>query len=301
MAPTWTAEIVVDAVLAARLIAAQFPALAPVHLEPFGEGFDNTAYLVHGTWVFRFPRRAIAVATIEAELRGLPRLAGRLPLPAPVPEFTGAPSEAYPWPFVGYRLLPGRPACRARLTDAQRAAAAEPLAAFLRALHAQPVDPAVHSTDMCSRTNFDILVPRAHENFSQLVAEKHIDDDAALQALVDSVPEDWAPSADTLVHGDLYACHVLVDAEGAPAAVIDWGDIHRGDPAVDLALVYGFLPAAARPAFWRVYGDVSEVRRRVARLRAASHAAMLLRYAHDLHDAALVADTLDTLRRATEN
>ena len=63
--------------LAIALINAQCPSLAPVLLEPFGAGWDNAAYLVNGEWVFRFPRRAIAVDLLEAEVHVLPRLAPR--------------------------------------------------------------------------------------------------------------------------------------------------------------------------------------------------------------------------------
>lgn len=293
MSPNWTAEVVVDAPLAAQLIATQFPELAPRRVEPFGEGFDNTAYLVDGEWVFRFPRRQIAVPTLQAELLGLPLIAGRLPLATPAPAFVGAPGDAYGWPFLGYRLLPGRPACRARLDDTQRTALAEPLARFLRALHDQPCE--TLDTDPCRRTESDILLPRARTAFATL------GDAPRYLALVDRIPADWTPAADTFVHGDFYACHLLVDDSGQPTGVIDWGDVHRGDPAVDLAIVYGALPPPARQAFWTIYGAVSDARRRVAQLRAAYHATLLLAYARDLGDEALVADTLDTLRRSAED
>ena len=43
------------------------------------------------------------------------------------------------------------------------------------------------------------------------------------------------PARPTVVcHGDLHLRHLLVDAHGAAAAVIDWGDLCRGDPSVDM-------------------------------------------------------------------
>ena len=56
--PPWTADIDVDAALAERLIATQFPEFAAATFEPFGSGWDNAAYLVGGCTVFRLPSRA---------------------------------------------------------------------------------------------------------------------------------------------------------------------------------------------------------------------------------------------------
>ena len=63
----WNADIAVSPQQAAERIARQFPELAPVALEPFGEGWDNIAYRANGVFVFRFPRRQIAIPLLEAE------------------------------------------------------------------------------------------------------------------------------------------------------------------------------------------------------------------------------------------
>ena len=47
------------------------------------------------------------------------------------------------------------------------------------------------------------------------------------------------------VHGDLYARHLLLDETRLPSGVIDWGDVHLGDPALDLSVAISFLPPAA--------------------------------------------------------
>src|SRR5437867_5996430 len=140
MSKPWLAEYPVEAPLARALIEAQFPELAPARLQLLGEGWDNTAFLVNDCCVFRFPRRKIAVHLLEAEQRLLPQIAPRLPLPVPIPEFHGQPEDQYPWPFAGYRLLPGRTASAAALDEAQRLQAAEPIARFLAALHSLPAE-----------------------------------------------------------------------------------------------------------------------------------------------------------------
>ena len=79
----WEAEQPVSASLAARLIASQFPRLRGAPVEPLATGWDNTVYLVDDEWVFRFPRREIALPGIQREIAVLPLLAPRLPLPVP--------------------------------------------------------------------------------------------------------------------------------------------------------------------------------------------------------------------------
>src|SRR5688500_5034415 len=103
----WTATNAVEPALARALIATAAPGLAGAQLEPFREGWDNTAYLVGGAFVFRVPRRPLAAALMETEIRALPWIAGRLPLPVPRPVHAGAPACGYPWPFAGYARLAG--------------------------------------------------------------------------------------------------------------------------------------------------------------------------------------------------
>jgi aminoglycoside phosphotransferase (APT) family kinase protein len=91
----WVAEVEVSPALATALVESQCPALAPVHVRLLGEGWDNTAYLVNGEWVFRFPRRAIAAPLLATEGRVLPALAPRLPCPVPVPVWFGQPDDTY--------------------------------------------------------------------------------------------------------------------------------------------------------------------------------------------------------------
>src|SRR3954471_20535532 len=103
----WTAEITVGEELARRLIADQFPQVSVEPLVLLGEGWDNTVWLAGGQWVFRFPRRAVAIAGFERELATLPALAPRLPLPIPDPVWRGRPTDEFRWPWFGARQVPG--------------------------------------------------------------------------------------------------------------------------------------------------------------------------------------------------
>ncbi|MBT5310157.1 MAG: phosphotransferase, partial [Verrucomicrobia bacterium] len=126
----------------ASLIAERFPELAPVRLSVFGEGWDNVAWLVNGEFIFRFPRRQMGADCMQGELAVLPHLAGRLPLEIPQPVFVSDPSGEFPWPFAGYRMLPGTPADELRLSMKSREFLAASLGGFLQTLHSISVDEA---------------------------------------------------------------------------------------------------------------------------------------------------------------
>ena len=87
--------------------------------------------------------------------------------------------------------------------------------------------------------------------------------------------------------GRIVVRQILVDGEGRLTAVIDWGDMHVGDPALDLSVVYSFFPARARAALLAEYGPVDEATMRLARFRAIFHSAIVLIYGHDIADKGL--------------
>lgn len=279
--PQWTAEVEVTETEAARVITAQFPELAPVTVRLMGAGWDNTAFVVNERYVFRFPRRAIAAPLLATELAVLPQIAPHLPLPIPVPIFQGNLGE---WPFGGYERLAGQTMCSLRLSEAERVGLAVPLAHFLRALHGLEV-PA--PPDTIRRLDLDFRLPRAQENLARARGLGLL----TARELPLTAPVGWVARTDTLVHGDLYVRHLLVGEDRTLAGVIDWGDLHRGDPAIDLSIAFIVLPPEAHKAFRDAYGSIEEATWQVARLRAIWHTLTVLLYAADIGDADLVRET----------
>lgn len=279
--PPWTADIEIDAALAKRLVASQFPQFAAAPFEPFGMGWDNAAYLAGGRTVFRLPRRRIAATLMEREIAVLPHLAPHLPLPISSPVFAGAPTPAYPWPFAGYDLIPGTTACGFELSSAVRDALAEPLARFLRAMHG--IDPGPLRArglppDEIGRLDHAKRIALTRERLPALAAAG-IAAAAPLAAWLEAHP----PLAidDRLcrvVHGDLYGRHVVLDGAHRPAGIIDWGDVHAGDPALDIAIAHLMLPRSAHGAFRAAYGPIDERTWEAARYRAIYHAVLEVDY-----------------------
>jgi aminoglycoside phosphotransferase (APT) family kinase protein len=298
--PEWDAELVVSPELARELIREQFPGLGR-SIEPLGSGWDNTAYLVDGKLVFRFPRRSIAVPLIETEARVLPRLAPRLPLPIPCPEWLGAATERFPWPFAGYRKVVGHPATDVELSPAERRAAAAPLASFLRALHAIPTAGLGLTSDEWSRTDFVSRMPMLAERLRGLEDAGLIADGGPWLRLFEADGFPGPSPRAVVVHGDLSEGHVLLDDARRVCGVIDWGDVHAGDPALDLSILYRFFPASARGDFLRVYGDIDARTARAARLRGAFVAISSTIYAHSIGDAAFVPMGLTAMEHVLED
>jgi len=263
----WSAEVTVDAGLAQRLIREQFPELELNSLRLLGEGWDTTVWLVDDRWTFRFPRRSYPVSGLENEIAYLPQIAPRLPLRIPEPTFLGQPSEAFAWPFYGAPFLPGRELCDARLDATARIALGRPLGEFLRALHAIELD-AELPIDPVRRADMPFRVTRTTERLAELESLGLWRAPPLVEGLLERARGLPAPEPTATCHGDLHLRHLLVGEDGEPTAVIDWIDLSRNDPGVDLVLYWCALPPEGRTEFLAAYGRATDAQLLRARVLA---------------------------------
>ena len=273
--PVWAAEVVVDEELVRRLLA-RFPELDVRSLRMLAEGWDNSVWVVDERYAFRFPRRAIAIPGVEREIAVLPKLASLLPLPVPRPVFVSGPVEGYAWPFFGCELLPGLEAGDAALDDDARLAVALELAPFLRALHSADLDEPL-PLDFNGRADMPKRTALAREELAELERLRLWRAPPGVARLLDEAERLPPPEPPVLVHGDLHFRHVLVQGRAA-AGVIDWGDVCRSDPAIDLPLFWSFVPPEGRETFLDAYGEVNEAQLLRARVLAVQLCAVLARY-----------------------
>ena len=299
MGKQWDAEHEVDAALAKRLIDSQFPELSPASIEFVGNGWDNTVFRVNADFTFRFPRRKLGVECMINELRVMPHVGNRLPIPISAPIYEGKPSETFDAPFAGYRWLPGRVASYANMSDEQYDANAGRLGVFLRELHAIGKEEAKRfGAEPDAIRRFDLPYRRAQltERLNEIESLNIIDDLSPWRRLVERIEPLREARQQCLVHGDLYAHQVLVDEQGNITGIIDWGDVHLGDPAVDLAAGFMLFSPAARQRFIDAYGGADADTLNLARFRALYHTAATVTYAHDVNDAPLLEELLRALR-----
>lgn len=303
----WDPEHSLDERGARELLAAQFPQLALHAVQPLTYGFDNTVFVVDGTWAVRFPRRQMGADLVAKEVALLPALAPLLTLPVPVPELVGRPQGSFPWPFWGGRLLPGVELADADLPEDGRDRLGADVGNFLRALHRPeladrfgaglPHDPMRRATP-ASRG------PVGRQSLDRLAARGlwagGCHEDAAFDALLAAGAGLGPPTGpEVLVHGDLHLRHVLVDGAGAATGVIDWGDACLADPVVDLSFGYCALSGSARAAFFAAYGEQPDAERELrGRVLAAALCAVLAEYAVTESRPALLAESLAGFTRA---
>lgn len=287
----WQSDLHIDVERAVGLLEGQFPELGAVSVERLGEGWDNLALLVNSKWVFRFPRRTIAVSCMEAELSALPLLPLGLGLEVPRLRFVGERTADYPSPFAGYAYLPGRTGCCSGWTRSARAGAARPLGEFLRRLHGTKISAELAAgvpLDVARRADLPFRLAACRERLpavARLAYDLDLDRlEAALEHHAAAAPFAGPPR---LVHGDLYPRHLLVSESGEVRGVFDWGDVHRGDPALDLSIAYTLLPREARAEFEEAYGGIDPATRDRAVFRALNYGLLLALYGHDTGDQAL--------------
>ncbi|MFI7639419.1 aminoglycoside phosphotransferase family protein [Nonomuraea sp. NPDC049400] len=246
----------IDEALVRRLLAAQFPQWAGLPLRPVPRsGMDNATFRLGDDMSVRLPRYRRWVGQAEREHRWLPRIAPHLPLPISEPLAKGEPGEGYPFPWSVYRWLEGE--TTEELADPLQAA--KELAGFLRAL--QGID--ATGGPGPSWSNAFRGVPMGDERDSLAVESRVRPKIEALRGMADTdaVTAVWeaalmAPAWDrppVWIHGDIATGNLLI-VEGRLSAVIDFGTLAVGDPAVDLLAAWKFLPPEARGVFRETLG-----------------------------------------------
>jgi aminoglycoside phosphotransferase (APT) family kinase protein len=291
----WTAELVVDEALARRLLG-QFPELEVSSLRPLASGWDYTIWVVDEEWAFRFPRREIVRRGTELEIAVVPLLAPLLPLPVPAARFVGEPTDEFPWPFFGSPLLPGVELTELDLDAEQRLAVALELASFLRALHTVELDVEL-PTDSNRRADMATRVPKAREQLAEVERHGIWRRPASVEALLDEAEQLPASTASAVVHGDLHVRQLLVE-HGRLTGVLDWVDLCRTDPAIDLSMAWSYLDADGRRSFLHTYGPVTDEQLLRARVVALSLGAALALYGRFEGNAAVAREAIDGLDRA---
>lgn len=241
------AEIEVTEQLVRALVAEQHPDLADLPIVPVTNGWDNAIVRVGDHLVARVPRRRLGADLVEHEHRWLPGLAARLPIPIAAPVRIGLPSTTYPWRWSICPWFDGDVAADAVLRHPTQEA--RRLGAFVAALHTPAPDDAP-SNPFRGQPVADLL-PRVQANVDALGD----DVDAAavrsrLAALVDVAEWEGPP---VWLHGDLHSAN-LVASQGAIGAVLDFGDITSGDPAVDLAIAWMLFGPDDRETFRNAAG-----------------------------------------------
>ncbi|MHC6221203.1 aminoglycoside phosphotransferase family protein [Arthrobacter sp. MMS24-S77] len=242
------AELDVTAGLVRSLLKEQLPAFSDLPLKLVANGWDNVIYRLGEDWAVRLPRREAAAQLVLHEQQYVQTYARRSPVPLPSPVHSGRPSADYPWHWSVTPWLPGISA--ALVPQATRNAAAEDMAAFLTAIHvpAPPDAPVNPFRGVPLETRSGAVLDRLNASGRYLEAPRLRE----LWSGACSVPPWDGPRL--WLHGDLHPANVLLRPDGRLAAVLDFGDLGAGDPAVDLAVAWLMFDADARHRFMAAFG-----------------------------------------------
>ncbi|MGX1913277.1 aminoglycoside phosphotransferase family protein [Streptomyces phaeochromogenes] len=252
-------DVTIDADLVRRLLAVQFPQWAELPISPVPRsGMDNATFRLGNVLSVRLPRYPRWVGQVEREHRWLPLLAPHLPLTVSEPLAAGVPGEGYPFPWSVYRWLEGETARTEGLADPGRAAGQ--LAEFIRAL--RKIDATDGPGPQWSNAFRGVPMGDGRDSLAadalvrpKIAKLKGVVDTDAVTAVWDAALA--APAWDgppVWFHGDL-ATGNLLSVDGHLSAVIDFGTLGVGDPAVDVLPAWKFLPDAARGTFREALGD----------------------------------------------
>ncbi|WP_078860474.1 phosphotransferase [Streptomyces rubellomurinus] len=279
-------RIDVDADTVRALLREQHPDLAELTLRRVEGGWGHRMWRLGEEHVLRMPRDQDTPVSLRKELRWLPELAPRLPLPVPEPRRTGGPGAGYPYRWAVLSWVPGDPADRTPIAIEHGPRSAEVLADFLLALHRPapadapgagarggplaPVTPDFERRLAAFEEQLHELAPGIRAEELRAVWED------AVAAPVWAGPPVW-------LHADLHPANVVV-VDGALGGIVDFDALGAGDPAGDLAAAWLLLPAGAdRPCLERWLAaqpaderDAAEATVRRARGWAVLRALMLL-------------------------
>ncbi|MCM4083158.1 aminoglycoside phosphotransferase family protein [Paractinoplanes hotanensis] len=239
--------------LVRRLVAAQCPQWAglPVaELPGEVEGTDHVLFRLGDELVARMPKIGWAVGQAESDARWLPLLAPLLPVRIPVPVFVGEPGFGYPWRWSVVPWLPGSTPPRLGSDDA---VLARDLASFVHALHAvDPVGGPVAKAGGRGAPLRDIDAS-VRRGMSLLSEEDGLDRPAVEAAWEKALAAPEWHGDPVWVHGDLQPGNLITE-DGRLTAVVDFGTLGVGDPAVDVAAALWTFTGGARQEFRQAAG-----------------------------------------------
>ncbi|MFI5660960.1 aminoglycoside phosphotransferase family protein [Streptomyces sp. NPDC051684] len=240
----------IDEGLVRALVDAQFPRWAELPLKYVdSHGTQNVLYRLGEEWVVRLPRVPGVVPELAGARQWLPYLAARLPVPVPEQVAEGEPGHGFPWPWAVHRWLPGTNPAVGRLDRPE--ALAEDLAAFVTAMRS------IDTTGAPESYRGRPLAERADGTREVIRGLDGTLDAAAALAVWDGAVRAPGSARDVWLHGDIQPGNLLVSDDGRLGAVIDFGCMGTGDPAVDLITAWYVLGAPERRLF-REAADIDD-------------------------------------------
>lgn len=218
------------------------------------QGTVNALYRLGADVVLRFPLRPSSAPALRASLieeqQAARRVAPVTRLGVPTPLALGEPQPEYPGWWTAYSWLPGQTVSMHVLSDPHQFAA--DLASFVTTLQEIPSEG--RGWDGQSRGG-PLLSLREEVSTALALSSSLVDVDSlnavwqrclAIDADADAAQPVW-------IHADLMPGNLLM-RDGELSAVIDYGSMCIGDPAVDLMPAWNLFSSQARTTYRAALG-----------------------------------------------
>lgn len=250
-------ELTITLPLVRALVDRANPGWQDLPVTPLGStGSSNALFRLGSELLVRLPRQPGGSIAILKESRWLPVVAAALPVATPEVVLVGDPSADYPEHWSVVRWLPGvLPTVDRDEAVTPRTELAVDLAGAVDAFRGIAVPKA--ALDAPELRWYRGEPVQSHDADTRAL----IDECRAIPGLgidLDQVAATWqelmrtvggrSPSPDHWFHGDLLAENLLV-GNGRLAAILDFGGLAIGDPAIDLVVAWELLDPAERQIF----------------------------------------------------
>ena len=234
-------EVDISDELVRELLTSQFPEFGDLPVQAVeATGTVNALYRLGDDMCVRLPRLREGAAHLEKELEWLPKLAPHLSLAVPEPVAAGHPERGYPFPWAIYRWIEGEPYVVDRIRDERRAGA--DLAQFVSEL--RRIDPSgAPRSGRPPLLELDSMTRAAIDSVRDIV-----DTDATTAAWDTALEAPVWDGRPVWRHCDLLTPNLLVE-EGRLKAVIDFGGVGVGDPALDVIPAWSVFGGGGRASF----------------------------------------------------
>ncbi len=208
--------------------------LAAQAITSMTSGWDNHMYRIGQDYIFRSPRREVAIPLLENEIRHSSQINKAISLQTPIMVKHGL-LEISNQPWALQKYIPGTPVGR---TEFRTRSMARCWCTFLKELHT------LSMTTLSHNPHRGVPLKNKVDDFNEYLMRL----EKIVPHLISNVQQQWDVWSDipietklVTLHGDLHPWNILKDNEQI-VAVIDWGDMTKGDPATDLASIFYYFP-----------------------------------------------------------
>jgi aminoglycoside 2''-phosphotransferase len=188
------------------------------HIEINDTGWDYHVYVINQRWILRVPRHKRSISKEEGKLLRELRARTTVALPSGRVCTTAYGQEGMLYPYISGHPL------HARMLETDLKQAAHQLGSFLTELHRVSDTYKLPKRD---KTYYERLLNQIRTFYPQL-------SDRA-KAYTEQLFSSYQPVCSTVVHGDLRPAHLLAEQPFRKLGVLDFSDMHIGDPAIDFA------------------------------------------------------------------